>query len=73
MIKVFTAAEGLSACLPASLKSSWDGADIMLVLRLRKFRMVSVCISGPSRIPTAQLYNRCKQRRRILDRFVADS
>jgi hypothetical protein len=44
-----------------------------MVLRLRNFQMVFACISGRERIPTAALYNRYKQRRRILDRFVAGS
>jgi hypothetical protein len=41
------------------------------MLRLENLQMFPVCISGPSRIPTAAFYNRYKQRRRILDRFVA--
>jgi hypothetical protein len=73
MMSDFAASDADTACFPAAPILSPEDADILLVLRLRNFQMLFACISGPTRIPTAALYNRCKQRRRILDRFVAGS
>ncbi|MFB9263662.1 hypothetical protein ACFFWD_10830 [Bradyrhizobium erythrophlei] len=70
MIRVFVAAEGIPACLPASPILSPELADMVLVLRFRRRSTLPVCISGEGRIPTAAFYNRYKQRRRILDHPV---
>ncbi|MGL3211044.1 hypothetical protein [Bradyrhizobium sp. BR 1433] len=73
MTSVLVASDADTACFPAAPILSPEVADILVVLRLRNLQMVLACISGRRRIPTAALYNRYKQRRRILDRFVAGS
>ncbi|WP_456763302.1 hypothetical protein [Bradyrhizobium sp. USDA 4011] len=73
MMSVLAASDADAACFPAAPMLSPEIADMLVVLRLRNLQMMLACISGRRRIPTAALYNRCKQRRRILDRFVAGS
>ncbi|WP_194461718.1 hypothetical protein [Bradyrhizobium sp. CCBAU 53421] len=73
MTSVLAASDADAAWFPAAPILSPEVADMLVVLRLRNLQMMPACISGRWRIPTAALYNRCKQRRRILDRFVAGS
>src|SRR5882724_1155054 len=61
------AAEGFSACPPASPILSPDAAD-MFSLRSPKIQIIVCLYKAGEAHPTATTYNRCKLRRPIVDR-----